>query len=216
MWGIRIIIPESLQSQVLKSLHESHPGISNMKAIAHSYFWWNGLDKDIENLGKSCQTCQAVQSHPAAAPLHPWVWPDTPWKQGYVTLKQAQQKQYHDKHAKSHFFFPGTPVMVRNFQEPNKWIPGIILQKLGPVTYRVEIANGQILKQHIEHLILRRESSSVSTAPDTTQLDSAVCDNYQFTTIPKMKLPQHSWTNGSLNSLLYTTTLSNTAIHQNV
>ena len=34
---------------------------------------------------------------------------------GYVTLKQAQQKQYHDKHAKSRFFFPGTPVMVRNF-----------------------------------------------------------------------------------------------------
>ena len=135
---------------------------------------------------------------------------------GYVTLKQAQQKQYHDKHAKSRFFFPVTPVMVRNFQEPNKWIPGIILQKLGPVTYRVEIANGKILKQHIEHLILRRESSSVSTAPDTTQLDSAVCDNYQFTTIPKMKLPQHSWTNGSLNSLLYTTTLINTAIHQNV
>ena len=84
MWGIRIIIPESLQSQVLKSLHESHPGISNMKAIAHSYFWWNGLDKDIENLGKSCQTCQAVQSHPAAAPLRPWVWPDTPWKQIHV------------------------------------------------------------------------------------------------------------------------------------
>ena len=60
MWGIRVIIPESLQSQVLKSLHESHPGISRMKAIARSYFWWNGLDKDIENLGKSCQTCQAV------------------------------------------------------------------------------------------------------------------------------------------------------------
>lgn len=34
MWGIRVIIPESLQSQVLKSLQESHPGISNMKAIA--------------------------------------------------------------------------------------------------------------------------------------------------------------------------------------
>ena len=99
---------------------------------------------------------------------------------GYVTLKQAQQKQYHDKHAKSRFFFPGTPVMVRNFQEPNKWIPGIILKKLGPVTYQVEIANGRILKRHIEHLILRRESSSVSTAPDTTQLDSAVRDIYHY------------------------------------
>ena len=56
---------------------------------------------------------------------------------GYVTSKQAQQKQYHDKHVKPRSFFPGTPVMVRNFQEPNKWIPGIILQKLGPVTLQL-------------------------------------------------------------------------------
>ena len=59
-------------------------------------------------------------------------------------------------------FLPWYSSDGQNFQEPNKWIPGIILLKLGPVTYQVEIANGCILKQHIEHLILRRESSSVS------------------------------------------------------
>ena len=50
-----------------------------MKAVARSYFWWIGLDKDIENLGKSCENCQAVKSNPTAAPLHPWVWPNVPW-----------------------------------------------------------------------------------------------------------------------------------------
>jgi len=52
-----------------------------MKAIARSYFWWTGLDKQIEELGKSCQ---ANQANPAAAPLHPWIWPDTPWKHIHV------------------------------------------------------------------------------------------------------------------------------------
>ena len=76
MWGIRVIVPEALQPKVLESLHKSHPGITRMKAIARSYFWWGGLDKAIEDLAKSCSACQALQAVPAAAPLHPWVWPD--------------------------------------------------------------------------------------------------------------------------------------------
>ena len=55
-----------------------------MKAVARSYFWWIGLDKDIESLGRSCDSCQAVKSNPATAPLHPWVWPDTPWARIHV------------------------------------------------------------------------------------------------------------------------------------
>ena len=84
MWGIRVIIPAKLQSAVLQSLHMGHPGITRMKAIARSYFWWNGLDKDIEKLANLCESCQAVKSSPAVAPLHPWVWPDAPWKRLHV------------------------------------------------------------------------------------------------------------------------------------
>ena len=43
MWGIRVIVPQTLHSQVLKSLHINHPGITRMKTIARSYFWW-GVD----------------------------------------------------------------------------------------------------------------------------------------------------------------------------
>ena len=80
MWGTRVIVPEKLQACVLKVLHKNHPGITRMKAIARSYFWWHRLDKSIEELAKSCTSCQAIQTSPAAAPLHPWVWPDAPWK----------------------------------------------------------------------------------------------------------------------------------------
>ena len=52
-----------------------------MKVLECSYFWWAGLDKDIEDLGKSCTACicQAIKSNSTATPLHPKVWPDTPW-----------------------------------------------------------------------------------------------------------------------------------------
>ena len=55
-----------------------------MKAIAQSYFWWAGLNKAIENVTRGCQACQDIQAAPAVAPLHPWVWPDAPWKQIHV------------------------------------------------------------------------------------------------------------------------------------
>ena len=84
LWGIRVIVPKSLQSRVLQSLHANHPGVSWMKTIARSHFWWKGLDKDIETMGKTCHSCQANQSNPPTAPLHPWVWPDLSWRRIHV------------------------------------------------------------------------------------------------------------------------------------
>ena len=66
------------KSYVLKELHKDHPGIVRMKSIARSYIWWEGVDKDIESLVKSCQACQAVKNAPHMAPLHPWLWPSRP------------------------------------------------------------------------------------------------------------------------------------------
>ena len=86
MWGIWVVIPKGLQPQVLKSLHANHPGISQMKAITRRHFWWEGLDKEIKMLGKSCQSCQSNQSNPSVAPLHPWVWPGAPWEQIHVNF----------------------------------------------------------------------------------------------------------------------------------
>ena len=47
MWGIRVVIPERLQPTVLQALHANHSGISRMKAVARSYFWWSGLDNPL-------------------------------------------------------------------------------------------------------------------------------------------------------------------------
>ena len=84
MWGVRVVVPQSLHAQVLKTIHANHPGITRMKAIARSYFWWSGLDKAIEEMGKTCHTCQANQPNPPTTPLHPWVWPDSPWKRIHI------------------------------------------------------------------------------------------------------------------------------------
>ena len=78
------MIAEKLQKQVLEELHKDHPGIVHMKAIVRSYIRWEGVDKDIESIVKSCQACQSVKNSPPNAMLHPWLYPTKPWQCLYV------------------------------------------------------------------------------------------------------------------------------------
>ena len=57
LWGSRVIVPPSGRKAVLNELHEAHPGISRMKALARMYVWWPGLDKDIEESVCLCREC---------------------------------------------------------------------------------------------------------------------------------------------------------------
>jgi hypothetical protein len=72
LWGIRVIVPVKLRTQILNLLHESHPGVVRMEALARSHVWWPGIDNNIEKLVKQCFGCQKTQNMPAIAPLHPW------------------------------------------------------------------------------------------------------------------------------------------------
>ena len=58
--GRRLIIPESLKSEVLKLGHEGHPGIQAMKNRLRAKVWWLGMDKDIDKHIKSCRGCVMV------------------------------------------------------------------------------------------------------------------------------------------------------------
>ena len=82
MWGICVIIPSKHQSDIFQELHRDHPGCSRMKSLARSYVWWPGMDKDIENLARSCVPCQ--QNKHAPAPLHPRAWPTKPWQRLHI------------------------------------------------------------------------------------------------------------------------------------
>ena len=84
MWGIRIVIPTKLCSQVLDQIHEGHLGVVKMKSLARSLVWWPGIDTDLESLAKICEGCQQNRNMPPGAPLIPWDWPSQPWERIHV------------------------------------------------------------------------------------------------------------------------------------
>ena len=79
LWGLCVVVPPAGRDGVLEQLHDTHPGISKMKALACSYVWWPGLDKAIESNVQQCEVCQTNCPLPTKAPLYPWEWPTRPW-----------------------------------------------------------------------------------------------------------------------------------------
>ena len=49
-------------------LHDSHPGITRMKALARGIVWWPGIDGDLESQVKFCQACQVNRKSPPVTP----------------------------------------------------------------------------------------------------------------------------------------------------
>lgn len=74
-WGHRVVIPEAARDRMLQMLHETHQGVSAMKAVARTSMWWPGLDQEIEHLSRKCDICvQARPLPPAETPIN---WPPT-------------------------------------------------------------------------------------------------------------------------------------------
>jgi hypothetical protein len=84
LWGIRVVIPTQLRSSLLLSLHQGHPGVVRMKALARNHLWWPGLTQDIEETARKCDTCQQKTHDPAPVPLHPWEFPTRPWQRLHI------------------------------------------------------------------------------------------------------------------------------------
>ena len=84
LWGMRVVVPEKYQSAVLDELHLSHLGIIRMKSLARIHVWWPSIDKQIEELVRSCAPCQSIRNKPPTVLLHPWAWPILPWQRIHV------------------------------------------------------------------------------------------------------------------------------------
>ncbi|XP_037518397.1 uncharacterized protein LOC119395190 [Rhipicephalus sanguineus] len=77
--GARLVVPEKARKDVLDLAHAGHRGVVDMKACARGYFWWPGVDNDIERVVKSCATCCQYQKTPTKAPAPEWKRATTPW-----------------------------------------------------------------------------------------------------------------------------------------
>lgn len=55
--GSRVVVPTKLRKRVLEEIHADHQGIVRSKAIARTYVWWPGMDRELEAFTKQCMQC---------------------------------------------------------------------------------------------------------------------------------------------------------------
>ena len=113
-----------------------------------------------------------------------------PDQEAAVRRKQAQQKQQHDQNSKQmRTFRPGDHVAVLQFRGSEKWVPGIVVQALGPVAYMVNV-NNRIIHVHVNHLVA---APPCAPLPDT-QVTKAHPNSPSRPTslIPEVRNPAHS------------------------
>ena len=103
---------------------------------------------------------------------------------------KRQQKQQHDQNSKQmRTFRPGDHVAVLQFRGSEKWVPGIVVQALGPVAYMVNV-NNRIIHVHVDHLVA---APPCAPLPDTKVTKAHPnSPSRPISLIPEVRNPAHS------------------------
>ena len=77
--GTRVVIPKTIQVEILDMLHAAHQGTEKTKLRARSAVFWRNINKDIDELTKSCTVCQRHMNAQTKEPLIQTEVPPRPW-----------------------------------------------------------------------------------------------------------------------------------------
>ena len=91
-YGSRVVVPTKQQERLLSELHMTHMGIVKMKLVARAYFWWPRINKQIEEVAKSCEGCRRYMKKPAPAPLCPWPYARRPMERVHIDYCEFRTK----------------------------------------------------------------------------------------------------------------------------
>ena len=114
-----------------------------------------------------------------------------PCLQKHVHDQQQSQKRHYDKTAADRDISVEDNVFVRNYTSNNKWIPGVIVEQTGPLSYKVRTPSHGIIRRHQDQIRVtncdfksdaietqtitsERECDSVDPNTNTAQTDTGV------------------------------------------
>ncbi len=72
-----------------------------------------------------------------------------------VEQQQRKQIEQHNAHARDRSFSSGDRVFVKNYQRGDHWLPGVIHDKTGPVSFRVNMSDGRMRRCHLDQVRAR-------------------------------------------------------------
>lgn len=165
LWGRRVIIPQALHSKMLEQLHTGHSGIVKMKEMARSYFWWPGLDKQIEHMAKSCSFCHKTRNNPPAAPLHPWDFPQDPWYRIHIDFAGPLEDKMFLVAVDAHSKWPEVAIMKSTTSEKTVEELGEIFSRYGAPVQLVSDNGPQLVSKEMSDFLQANGVQHIKSAP---------------------------------------------------
>ena len=92
--GDRIVIPKTLQRNVLDKLHNAHQGMDRTKRRARQSCYWPKMNSEIEAMVKGCSTCLKHKPSKPKEALQPRSIPSRPWEKIGTDLFELAGKPY--------------------------------------------------------------------------------------------------------------------------
>ncbi|GBM56138.1 Retrovirus-related Pol polyprotein from transposon 17.6 [Araneus ventricosus] len=89
--GSRLVVPNKSRTDVLLKIHTSHRGIVSCKIKAKEYFYWPGINNDVDNFIRKCDLCKEYQRNNCLI-NHPI--PDRPWEKVGCDFFELRCKHY--------------------------------------------------------------------------------------------------------------------------
>ncbi|KAE8738527.1 hypothetical protein FOCC_FOCC015990, partial [Frankliniella occidentalis] len=90
----KVLVPPSLRSKVLKSLHVAHLGIDKTKARARQLVYWPGITNDIQTLLGNCRTCERHSPANQREPLIPHSIPELRFQKVSADIMEFRAQPY--------------------------------------------------------------------------------------------------------------------------
>ena len=101
------------------------------------------------------------------------------------------QKLHHDKSTKARAFDVDDNVFVKNHQGTPTWLEGIVTKVTGPLSYKIKLSNGSIIRRHVDHIRIRHSPPQQDLSADISIDDSFMFPQQQpASTSPTKSAPQ--------------------------
>ena len=94
MWGLQVVIPSCYWPKILSELQKNYPGMSRKKSLSRIHIWFPHIDKEIEKLVKTCETCEKLSNNPNKSPPHPWDWPIEPMDRVHIDFFEFENNKF--------------------------------------------------------------------------------------------------------------------------
>ena len=103
-----------------------------------------------------------------------------------VQSNQLRQKFVHDQGAQIRGFSISDPVFIRNVPNSSPtWLPGVIIESRGELTFYIELQDGRMVRRHIDHI---RHRSCTPNQPSDVSND-ILLPTSQGSTVPSEITP---------------------------